>query len=109
MSHLFQYLGFAGVAISCLAYLPQILHLAKEHCSAGVSVRAWIMWLAAALMIGSHAASKADTVFIALQIVNAGAAGMIVVLARRYCGMRCAAHQCWPGESEKPVPGEGSG
>ena len=36
-----------GIAISMLAYLPQVVHLAKEHCSAGVSSRAWLMWLVA--------------------------------------------------------------
>src|SRR5437667_10527714 len=94
MSHLFQFLGFAGIGISCSANLPQILHLAKEHCSAGVSVRAWTLWLVGSLLIASYAVSTADKVFIAVQIVNAGAAGTILVLARRYCGMRCAAHKC---------------
>ena len=38
---MFEILGAAGIAISMLAYLPQVVHLAKEHCSAGVSSRAW--------------------------------------------------------------------
>jgi hypothetical protein len=41
----FELLGFAGISIGVLAYVPQVLHLALEHCSAGVSSRAWAMWL----------------------------------------------------------------
>ena len=95
MSHLFQLLGLAGIGVSCSANVPQILHLIKEHCSAGVSPRAWTLWFLGSLLIGAYAVSKADKLFIAVQIVNAGAAGTILVLARRYSGMRCAAHRHW--------------
>jgi hypothetical protein len=33
----FEILGIAGIAISVAAYLPQIVHLGRAHCSAGVS------------------------------------------------------------------------
>ena len=42
----FELLGIAGISIGMLAYVPQVVHLAREHCSAGVSGRAWAMWLA---------------------------------------------------------------
>jgi hypothetical protein len=38
-----EMLGVAGIAISVLAYVPQVVHLGREHCSAGVSRRAWAM------------------------------------------------------------------
>jgi uncharacterized protein with PQ loop repeat len=49
----FEFLGVAGIAISMLAYMPQVVHLAKEHCSAGVSSRAWAMWLVSSLLVGA--------------------------------------------------------
>ncbi len=39
----FEMVGVAGIAISMLAYVPQVVHLGREHCSAGVSGRAWAM------------------------------------------------------------------
>ena len=30
----FEILGIAGIAISVAAYMPQVVHLAREHCSA---------------------------------------------------------------------------
>jgi uncharacterized protein with PQ loop repeat len=49
---MFEIIGIAGIAISMAAYLPQVVHLAREHCSAGVSTRAWTMWLVSALFVG---------------------------------------------------------
>jgi hypothetical protein len=42
---MFEIIGIVGIAISMAAYVPQVVHLAREHCSAGVSSRAWTMWL----------------------------------------------------------------
>jgi uncharacterized protein with PQ loop repeat len=50
---MFELLGVAGIIISVLAYLPQVIHLARQHCSAGVSGRAWSMWLASSIMVGA--------------------------------------------------------
>lgn len=103
MSDLFQWLGFAGIALSCLAYLPQVVHVVKEHCAAGVSVRAWTMWLVAGLLLGARAVRKGDTVFSVLQAVNVVAAGTIAALGQRYrCG-RCSAHRHWAGPSVQGV------
>jgi PQ loop repeat len=33
-----QLLGLAGTGIVAAAYIPQIRHLIKEHCSAGISM-----------------------------------------------------------------------
>ena len=81
-----------GVAISVLAYLPQVVHLAREHCSAGVSGRAWAMWLTSSLLIGALALHRHDAVFILLQVSTLASATVIVVLVHRYRGMVCAAH-----------------
>lgn len=89
---MFEILGAAGIAISMLAYLPQVVHLAREHCSAGISRRAWVMWLVSSLLIGSLALHRHDPVFILLQISSLASAAAILFLAHRYRGMICEAH-----------------
>jgi lipid-A-disaccharide synthase-like uncharacterized protein len=87
-----EVLGFAGISLSALAYAPQVIHLAREHCSAGVSGRAWAMWLASSLLVGAVALQREDPVFIALQASTLVSAAIIVFLAHRYRGMVCATH-----------------
>ncbi len=89
---MFELVGIAGIAVSILAYLPQVVHLAREHCSAGVSGRAWTMWLASSLMVGAVALHRGDPVFILLQVSTLVSATVIVVLVHRYRGMVCLAH-----------------
>jgi lipid-A-disaccharide synthase-like uncharacterized protein len=88
----FDLVGIAGITISVAAYVPQVVHLAREHCSAGVSSRAWAMWLASAVLVGAVAFSRGDPVFILLQVSNLICAGAILILARRYRGMVCESH-----------------
>lgn len=89
---MFEILGVIGIGISVAAYVPQVVHLGREHCSAGVSSRAWAMWLASAVLIGLLAMHRRDPVFILLQVSTLTSAAVILVLARRYKGMVCATH-----------------
>jgi len=89
----FGILGGVGIGISMLAYLPQVVHIAKEHCSAGVSSRAWMMWLLSSVLIGALALHRHDIVFILLQVSSLTSAAVILVLAHRYRGLVCAAHR----------------
>lgn len=89
---MFEVLGVVGIAISMAAYVPQVVHLAREHCSAGVSSRAWAMWLAGGFLVGVLAVRRGDPVFILLQLSSLTSAGIILVLARRYKGMACETH-----------------
>ena len=89
---MFEILGITGIAISVAAYVPQVVHLGKEHCSAGVSSRAWVMWLASSLLVGALALHRRDPVFILLQGCSLTSAAMILFLARRYRGMVCDLH-----------------
>jgi lipid-A-disaccharide synthase-like uncharacterized protein len=87
-----EILGIAGIAISVSAYVPQVIHLAREHCSAGVSSRAWGMWLTGGLLVGLLAVQRGDPVFILLQLSSLTSAAVILLLARRYKGMACETH-----------------
>ncbi len=85
-------LGVIGIAISVAAYVPQVVHLSREHCSAGVSSRAWAMWLLSGLLVGFVAVQREDVVFILLQLSSFTSAAVILLLARRYKGMACETH-----------------
>ena len=89
---MFEVLGVAGIAISVCAYVPQVVHLWREHCSAGVSTRAWAMWLTSGVLIGLLAMHRKDPLFILLQISSLTSAAVILLLARRYRGMACGTH-----------------
>lgn len=87
-----QILGFLGALIVAIGYIPQIVHIAREGCSAGVSVKAWLLWLLASILVFSHAFAVLDGVFIALQAVNIVAIITIIVLAKRFERRVCKAH-----------------
>ena len=64
MSVSIEWLGFAAITLSVLAYLPQITHLIKEHCSAGLSPEAYCTWVASAVLLLTYSIAKNDPVFI---------------------------------------------
>ena len=104
---MFEILGIAGITISMLAYVPQVVHLGKEHCSAGISRRAWAMWLVASLLVGAVAVHRGDLVFIALQFSTLTSAAIILILAQKYRGRVCATHAADPA-SELTATGAAS-
>ena len=93
---MFETLGIAGITISMLAYVPQVVHLGKAHCSAGISRRAWAMWLVGSLLVGTLAVHRGDFVFIALQFSTLTSAALILFLAQKYHGMVCETHAADP-------------
>lgn len=82
-----------GIGLSVVAYLPQVSHVAKERCSAGVSSRAWAMWLTSSLLVGALAVYRRDYVFISLAASGFLSSAAILLLARRYRGMACGTHR----------------
>jgi lipid-A-disaccharide synthase-like uncharacterized protein len=92
MPDVWELLGYAGIAVSAYAYLPQISHLMREHCSAGISLRAWSLWVVAGILIGAQAVKSGNPVFIALQATSLSASLAILALGSRYRGQVCATH-----------------
>ena len=84
--------GFIGAGLAGAAYVPQIWHLTRERCSAGLSRVAFAVWLAASLLVTSHAVAAGDTVFIALGAVQLTATGLILVYTTKYAHSFCASH-----------------
>jgi hypothetical protein len=87
-----HWLGYAGTCLVIVAYLPQITHLVREHCSAGVSSGAYLLWGVAAVLLLSYAIAQGDPVFTALQIYQVAAAGTICLLSRYYRDSLCEIH-----------------
>jgi lipid-A-disaccharide synthase-like uncharacterized protein len=104
---LFEFLGIAGISIGVVAYVPQVVHLAREHCSAGVSGRAWAMWLTSSLLIGALALHRHDPVWIALQASSLTSTAVILFLSHRYRGMVCEAHAHLRPKQPRPPSGAG--
>jgi uncharacterized protein with PQ loop repeat len=88
-----QIVGLAGTCIVAAAYIPQIRHLIKEHCSAGISIRAYSLWFVAALFFLAYAGMIRDVVFIIAQVLNLAAICAIVIYARRYENELCLLHR----------------
>jgi hypothetical protein len=84
--------GFIGAGLAGAAYVPQIWHLTRERCSAGLSRVAFAVWLAASLLVTSHAIATGDTVFMALGAIQLTATGLILVYATKYSHSYCASH-----------------
>jgi uncharacterized protein with PQ loop repeat len=87
-----HWLGYAGTGLVIVAYLPQITHLVREHCSAGVSSGAYLLWGVAAMLLLSYAIAKGDPVFTALQIYQVVATVAICLLSRHYRDSLCEDH-----------------
>jgi uncharacterized protein with PQ loop repeat len=88
-----QILGFVGTALVIGGYIPQIVHLVKERCTAGISIPAFSLWCVASLLFLLHATVIRDTVFVGVQTVNLVAGGLIVGFCKRYEGQVCPFHR----------------
>jgi uncharacterized protein with PQ loop repeat len=93
LMRLSQILGLVGTCIVAAAYIPQIRHLIKEHCSAGISIRAYALWFLAALFFLAYAGMIGDIVFIIAQVLNLAAICLIVIYAKRYENKLCIMHR----------------
>ena|SRR5665213_2327323 len=92
MTLLIEIIGFIGSGIVIWAYVPQITHLIKEHCSAGISRRAYTLWFIAALLLLIHAVMIRDTVFMFLQTANAILTLVVLIFAQKYKNEVCPTH-----------------
>jgi hypothetical protein len=87
-----QIAGFLGVGLAGAAYVPQVWHLVRVHCSAGISRLAYCAWLAASLLLTSRAMAIRADVFIILGAVQIFATTVILGCATKYRYSFCATH-----------------
>jgi uncharacterized protein with PQ loop repeat len=88
-----QILGFVATGLVIVGYIPQIVHLIRERCTAGISISAFSLWCTASLLFLIHAVMIGDAVFVGAQAVNLVAGGLIVGFCKRYEGQVCPFHR----------------
>lgn len=87
-----EVLGLIGAFIAVSAYFPQVIHLIRERCTAGLSRSAFSLWFIASLFITIHAVSIKDTVFMTLGIAQLVMISIILYYCSRYQGLVCQFH-----------------
>ena len=87
-----QIAGFAGAGLAGAAYVPQIWHLIRARCSAGISRLAFAVWLLASVLVTVRAIAIGAGVFIVLGGIQIVATALIVVCAARYKDTPCPVH-----------------
>jgi hypothetical protein len=88
-----QIAAFVGVGLAGAAYVPQIWHLVRVHCSAGISRFAFGVWLGASLLVTTHAIATRAGVFIVLGGVQIAATTVILLFATKYASSYCGGHE----------------
>ncbi|CAN5478856.1 hypothetical protein BH10BAC5_BH10BAC5_25980 [soil metagenome] len=88
-----EIIGLVGSFLVLIAYYPQISHLIKEKCSAGISRKAFIIWLVSSFMLIIHSVLINDVIFISLQVINFIATAVILVFATKYKNNVCEYHK----------------
>lgn len=100
--------GFAGAGLAGAAYVPQITHRIRAHCSAGISRIAFGVWLVSSLLVMTRAVVVREGVFIVLGVVQVVATILICVFAAIYMDSYCEIHlprRLAPTSTGRP-PGE---
>jgi hypothetical protein len=87
-----QIAGFAGAGLAGAAYVPQVSHLIRVRCAAGISRLAFAVWLLASVLTTARAVAIHAGVFIVLGGIQIVATALIVVCAARYKGTPCPVH-----------------
>ena len=87
-----QIAGFAGAGLAGAAYVPQISHLIRARCSAGISRLAFGVWLLASVLVTARAIAIHAGVFIVLGGIQIVATTLIVAYAARYKDTPCPIH-----------------
>jgi uncharacterized protein with PQ loop repeat len=95
-----QTLGAAATVLVAAGYVPQISHLIRERCTAGISVPAFSLWLTASALFLVHAVLIEDAVFVVAQSITFAAGGIIVALCKTYKGHVCPFH-ARPGQARR--------
>ena len=85
--------GFVGAGLAGAAYVPQISHLIRARCSAGISRLAFGVWLLSSLLITARAVAVGAGVFIVLGAIQIVATALIMVFAARSKDTPCPVHR----------------
>jgi len=101
--------GFAGAGLAGAAYVPQVSHLVRARCSAGVSRLAFGVWLLASVLTTVRAVAIGAGVFIVLGGIEIVATTVIMACAARYKDTPCPVHLPRPPRAKTAAKTGGSG
>ncbi len=87
-----EVIGFAGIFLVLVAYIPQVYHLIKEKCSAGISRKAFLIWLISSLLLLIRSFMGDDIIFTILQGINFSATATILITAQKFKDNVCGFH-----------------
>ena len=87
-----QIAGFISAGRAGAAYVPQISHLIRARCSAGISLLAFAVWLLASVLTTARAIAIHAGVFIVLGGIQIVATTLIMLYATRYKDTPCPSH-----------------
>ena len=104
-----QIAGFVGAGLAGAAYVPQISHLIRARCSAGISRLAFEVWLLAALLTTARAIVIGAGVFIVLGGIQIVATALIMLFAARYKDTPCPSHSPRPLRAKTATRMDSSG
>jgi uncharacterized protein with PQ loop repeat len=93
--------GLAGALLAGYAYIPQITHLVKEQCSAGISRAAFVLWFLSSVLVTVNAVFIHSMVFTVLGTIQIGATGIICYYSTRYKGQVCLYHAPYKPKKRK--------
>src|SRR5215469_14097442 len=99
--------GFVGAGLAGAAYVPQISHLIRARCSAGISRLAFAVWLLSSTLITARAIAIGAGVFVVLGGIQIVATALIMLYAVRYKDTPCPSHPpARPASRRTPLSGE---
>ena len=91
--------GFVGAGLAGAAYVPQLSHLIRARCSAGISRLAFGVWLVASVLVTARAIAIHAGVFIVLGGIQIVATALITLFAARYKDTPCPSHLPGPARA----------
>jgi len=99
--------GFTGAGLAGSAYVPQIAHLVRARCAAGISRLAFAVWLLSSVLITARAIAIGAGVFVVLGGIQIVATALIMLCAVRYKDTPCPSHLPGrPGPRRAPLAGQ---
>ena len=91
-AYIISSLGFVGAVLGGYAYLPQIIHLIREKCSAGISPRAYGIWTFSSTLVLINAIYIRSPVFIFICTVQLVSSAIILIFGIKNKDHACESH-----------------
>jgi MtN3 and saliva related transmembrane protein len=84
----FEFLGIAGSLIICGSVIPQVIKTYRTKSARDLSITYLMTLMAGIILLTIYSVYIRDLVFIFGNILSMLSVGILMILWRRYCGMR---------------------